>query len=432
MKTNLIFLLICCSLFTYAQKRSTLVIGKVTGENGLTLSKATVYNEQTNQGTVSDSLGTFILRIPKATVQLRFSYIGYETQYVSIQPTTNDTLFLEVSLKLQIEEIGNVEVNSSSIVRVYYKKSTNIIDFEFYENNVVLLLNEGNHHYIRLVNDYDSALTKLQVSEKSRELYADCYGKILLIEKDSVFPIRFFPSFIEQQAGYSFKTFEKTVKPCQTVTSSSIVTAKYGLHNQGLAYFIVDQTSQKQKLLHLILDKESTVSINDYVSQNLAGYNEQVVSSTTKDRIANGNIRTRQRNYDFYKLVLSRPIYNPIFNIRDSLFLFDHLLETVNIYSSNGKICRTFPVNYHKDKSWRQLILKDYATDKVFIVFKEKTRIQPKQLNLQNGKLSKGFLLESHNFPKKIKVKDGSVYYLDQNNNGQNPTKLIYKQTIDL
>ena len=73
------FATILCLTGIYSQNYT--ISGYITdAKNGETLISASIYEEKSLKGTVSNTYGFYSLTIPKGDVNLRFSYVGYSSQ----------------------------------------------------------------------------------------------------------------------------------------------------------------------------------------------------------------------------------------------------------------------------------------------------------------------------------------------------------------
>ena len=101
-------LLYLISFFNYAQTGS--VKGKVTDESsGIPSVNILIVGE--NLGTVTDINGNYILSaIPVGEYELRFSIVGYETQFIEVVILANKIIELNVKLSSKMIEIGEVQV----------------------------------------------------------------------------------------------------------------------------------------------------------------------------------------------------------------------------------------------------------------------------------------------------------------------------------
>lgn len=104
-----IFLLICCLLGSYttvfAQK--TVVLSGYVRESGSreSLIGANLWLEELRTGTTTNAYGFFSLQMPKGSYQLRISYVGYETQVVSIQMDSSQQLEFSLQKAYNLEEV---------------------------------------------------------------------------------------------------------------------------------------------------------------------------------------------------------------------------------------------------------------------------------------------------------------------------------------
>ena len=104
--TLLVFASIFFSQFTYAQKYT--VSGYVEdASSGERLIGGVIYDENSNNGIITNAYGYFSLTLPKAPVKLRFSYIGFENKYLEFV-LQRDTL-IQVALK-KSAKLAEVEI----------------------------------------------------------------------------------------------------------------------------------------------------------------------------------------------------------------------------------------------------------------------------------------------------------------------------------
>ena len=80
--------------------------GLVTDEDGAPLIGVSILETSTGTGTVTDLDGRYTLSITNENAVIQFSYIGYETQSV----TVGSQRIIDISLTLSISELGEVVV----------------------------------------------------------------------------------------------------------------------------------------------------------------------------------------------------------------------------------------------------------------------------------------------------------------------------------
>ncbi|MGM0375947.1 MAG: TonB-dependent receptor [Bacteroidota bacterium] len=106
----LLLLLICCPLWSSAQKEVTISGYVKDKESGETLIGATIFSNEHNAGTVTNSYGFYSLTIPAGECTLEFSYMGYERHRETIEARSGKTLNIE--LAPESIELGAVDVKA--------------------------------------------------------------------------------------------------------------------------------------------------------------------------------------------------------------------------------------------------------------------------------------------------------------------------------
>ncbi len=93
-------------LFTFGAFSQTKVSGKVADSKGSPLIGVNVVIENNRQGTTTNADGEFTLTVPNKNVVIEFSYVGYQTQIISLDGQT----YLEVVLTEDTEILEEVVV----------------------------------------------------------------------------------------------------------------------------------------------------------------------------------------------------------------------------------------------------------------------------------------------------------------------------------
>lgn len=106
------FLSLLFSAMVFSQREFT-AIGKITDDStGLPLAGASVFCQHTTIGTITDSEGSFSLRLPAGGYDLIVSYTGYETHEQRI--TASSSAGLHIALKAQDKTMSEVVIAGST------------------------------------------------------------------------------------------------------------------------------------------------------------------------------------------------------------------------------------------------------------------------------------------------------------------------------
>ena len=91
----------------------TVVQGKLTDENNQPLPGVNVLVKGTTNGTTSDALGSYSIDVAEEDAVLIFSFIGYETQEISVSNRTE----INIQMQPDIQSLGEVVVTALGIKR---------------------------------------------------------------------------------------------------------------------------------------------------------------------------------------------------------------------------------------------------------------------------------------------------------------------------
>ncbi|MGK0391243.1 MAG: hypothetical protein ACI94Y_004005 [Maribacter sp.] len=113
MKRILLFVLLCCSIQLMAQQEKFTISGYIEDAgSGEKLIESNVFDDVSISGTVSNLYGFYSITLPKDTVKLSFSYIGYSTQSYEIYLNKDITIDIKLG---EITELSTVTVTADKL-----------------------------------------------------------------------------------------------------------------------------------------------------------------------------------------------------------------------------------------------------------------------------------------------------------------------------
>ena len=112
--------------------------------------------------------------------------------------------------------------------------------------------------------------------------------------------------------------------------------------------------------------------------------------------------------------LISQPTYSPMFELRDSIFVFDHVLGVCYVHDKTGIQARTIPIEHHEIKGWRNLLVPDANGERLYAHVKERNKVYLMEIDLDDGKILRSALLKDARLVEQLKVKDGYAYYLKE------------------
>jgi|GEM_PF-1136213 len=112
--------------------------------------------------------------------------------------------------------------------------------------------------------------------------------------------------------------------------------------------------------------------------------------------------------------LLNQPTYSPMFNLRDSIFVFDHVVGVCYVHDENGKEARSFPIEHQEVSGWRNVLIPDENGEKLYAQVKSKNKLYLIEIDLMDGHIVASTELPNATFVEHLKIKDGYAYYLKE------------------
>ena len=124
MKNCLIYIFLLLPLFYLSQNNITISGFVDEAESGEKLIGATIYDLKSGKGTITNDYGFYSLSLPKDSVKIRASYIGYVTQFLEELPESDITQNFSLSNQM----LQEVEILSSKEELVHQKSEMSTVD----------------------------------------------------------------------------------------------------------------------------------------------------------------------------------------------------------------------------------------------------------------------------------------------------------------
>jgi hypothetical protein len=427
------FLFIVQLSVTQTGKTQILIYGQIVdNDTKKPLEHVTVSDSTSKLFSISDEKGYYKLIIPKQTTFLKFSYIGCKTFVKAVVPETKQKL-LEMNIALQKAhvELPVVEITTKNFIPVYTKKEDWVIDYAFIGDSLILMINEFGEKFIKIIDQEGTVLYEKKTELNVNEFFKDCLGNIHLLGQDSVYQIYFADNELLFLKPFTIKDFEQQLEPCITSCENNMFFSSYYNHHQSLIYFAINKNNKKKIYLEKISNAESISYIEKYLKEMPKGSintsNENVASGMGDDPTLDREI---EEDYDYVAQILSKPIYSPLFNINDSIFIFDHIKKQVNVFTGEGKKIREFPVSYVDNNQWANELIVDNEKNSVYTKYLKDGGVKLIRINLITGVAEQTYSIY-HVFPLKIKIHGDYIYYLYKNEFSDSEKRFLFKQKID-
>ena len=427
MKPLCILFFSCCLKLT-VQAQETVVAGKVLNENQQPVGGAAVQLGQFFSTT--DGSGKFSMKTPYLPLLLNVKHPFYKSyeQVVTRTNRLNDTVFLEIVLEEKSTDLDEVVISSDRVRWVYPIKNTHIIDFEVSPKGLLLLCKEKKKYWLRKTDQNDSTLFELTIREHPVSFFTDCMHNTHVVYRDSSYQIVQSGDSLSLMKGLLWQRVRAALYPCALEYEGLFYFRDYGKHNQIANFTTYDSLTHARAPLYVAQDRKAMRSLDEYYAEAGGLKNgEEIIHAT--DSASLKRARAAYQRIVFYESVLSRTPYIPLVKLEDSVYLFDHLNDSLVVFSKQGKRMRSVGILHHLHPRWANEIITDQSQDRLFAKLSYNGMVRLIELDPHTGTTGKETRLEKHIYPTKIQVEGNFVYYLFHHYIDDS-INYIYKQPI--
>lgn len=231
--------------------------------------------------------------------------------------------------------------------------------------------------------------------------------------------------------GYTYDETMDILGPCTIASRDNFILKKMGPHNKSVDYIKVDRNTKKPTLLYTTIDRGQMRQLDEYASVNdipVEIYNPKAARIASSHAMISSD-REKFQNQMFYKQVLSKPLYAPIFEINDSVYVYDHFKDSALVYNLSGNYIRSFQISYHYFENWKSELFINEEKTKLYAKYETDGLVTLRQINPSTGKVMNVDILEKHIYPMGIQIRNNSAYYLYKHYL-DNSIHYLYKQAL--
>nr|WP_294858884.1 carboxypeptidase-like regulatory domain-containing protein [uncultured Fluviicola sp.] len=426
-----------------------IIKGKVINEKGTPVKNASIkvgnYDARTN------SNGFFVVKNNEFPAQLTVNHPLYSEylDMIVLPEKWRDTIRVSVVLLVKETQIEEVTVSAEQIFWVYPRKQANVLDFILQpDDGIVLCCSDEHNYYLRGLNPQGEKIYETPIRSHPRKLYRDCMKSIHLIYSDSIYETAIFENTIGIFQPRLALGLLNLIQSCVYKDSKTLIKYNYSKQDQRIEYTALNIQSKKTKVIYVGEDRAWNRQLREYAQENSNA--DDILFNTTPppppppspnpapDHIGDtpGNFgdlkkaRDRWNNRQFYELILIRPAYIPMFELNDSLIIFDHLNDSAVVFNKSGQRIRSFPIYYHYFKGWKYELVSNLEKTKIFARYESQGLTVLREINPTNGKIERMFKLEKHVFPEHLQIHGDFIYYIYKDYLDQS-MHYIYKQHLE-
>lgn len=421
--STLIFIILF-PLISNAQNIKGYVINGNTKE---VLTGVNVYIDGTTIGTTTDENGFFDLKIESLPMVLTVSYIGYGTRKIAVVALPNDEMRIELfAIASQLPE---AVVRAKPKIDTIYKEPYSVIDYEFFDNYILLLVYRGirKRYSVILINELGEELAEEPLGQRVPVgFYKGCLGAVYFLTGDMARQV-----YVQNEQIYFYKpvdlsTFERAAYPCVLSANNYVYFQNYFVKGQVVQYHRIhkDSTNGEKENFALVVDEQRAV-----MAEAEADF-QKMVSDIEQFQAQPMGIGERMSNAGFVSRVVFEPLYVPMFQFNDTLIIFNHRMNQIEYYQTPETIFKTVPITYPQDKKWIKEIIKDAETQAFYTLFNTRWGYTVQRIDVQTGATTDLIELERA-FVNNIKIKGGFLYFLQNDFRNNDVISKLQKVRIE-
>ncbi len=383
---------------------------------------ASIYVNETMNGTTSGADGSYQLKIQHTPAVLVISCIGYTRRYFTF--TTPQISEFNIPLEPSLFEIPEVLVTAKRTpVSISDKQDIYVVDYDFYDNHVLLLGHPGKRSIrtlLVLMDRMGKTILRKEI-DQGINLYRDPFNNLHLLTTDTAYQIYFDGKELNLLYPTDKKTFMASFPEFLEIYQGKIILRQYAFDDQALMYYFFNPTD---------------TTIQRFWAEGTQEVFRKVDGLMTSIQITpngKGSSRFNLFNSDdrFVKMAYYAPIFCPLEIIRDTLYIFNFTNNLIETYGRRG-----FPldtptyITFHQTDTWQKKLYNDRVTGKIYTQFVRRGISELREINLKTGQLyDRSIRIPDFAFISKLLVNDGYLYFLYQEKKYPNYMRL-YRMVI--
>ncbi|MBP6828292.1 MAG: carboxypeptidase regulatory-like domain-containing protein [Saprospiraceae bacterium] len=450
-----------------AQQTGWHIIGRVMNEAGEALPGATVLAGESAQS-VSDSAGRFGLFLKTLPQEIQVRRLGYFPQ--RIRP---DTLRWEdrrgsvrIVLTPHSTSLSEVTISTKPIESIFKETySSSLLDYVFAGQQLLLLVREKKKHYLRLTTDDGRVISELLLPDNTAaKLHRSCTGAFHVCGSQWAWEVTLAGGRVDTFSRYPAAGFYGLVLPCAAQKDGYYFFRKMGPFNQSVRYFYFDPAGNGRQLIEIVDSLANLAAwdmYSDLVTRKLfmlprtyetspgnpfgAKHPDFVIEDLPFARFggekALGPEGLMQRLTVFnddqpaylsaLEALRGDSVYAPMYAIGDTVFLFNHVDNTLLRINTNPWQLGFCPLTFHRSDGWRKEVIVDEALQRVYgRFFTSDTGLVLKEIDLQTGRSAKTYRVPLAPYlATNYRIRNGLLYFIGQPDANM-PNRQLYKVHI--
>lgn len=126
-----------------------------------------------------------------------------------------------------------------------------------------------------------------------------------------------------------------------------------------------------------------------------------------------------------WRRMMAPPTYSPMFSLRDSIYVFDHVLGLCEVFNRKGEPVRTFPIVHQGMRDWKRKLIPDADGQRVYARMERHSTLYLAEIDLNDGSALSTIRLPDAAHSDRLKVRNGHAYFMVRDTDLYTPDRLV-------
>lgn len=425
---------ICCLSFLGLGQRFN---GIILDANDQPIQNVTVLNINQKRLVISDKYGAFTIKAVqfdtlriKVSNQDAFHYIvpNYEENEHQIN-------FINAA-DTRLLSFDEVTVTADRVKPVVERFNANVLDYHLYKNGRIMTLTSLRNDYKINLEIADEVYADFDLSlNKPNQLYLDHLENLHLIGKDSTYQFILGETEVVYLDGITLNEFDQLLRPVLFTTDELVVTGDYFHHNKKYKVVKTNKKTLEQTDLYVLQDEQAIIEAYTFYNSIIALYNSTVPEehNIISNGIWNGDLTHLAENIDLIQMIkwfeniIAKELSVYAFENDGLIAVFDFENTKIVTVNTEGELVKEVIIKSDLELT-KFKVKKDAITNEYYCYRPNKPTLELYKIDTDNGKLSSSLIMDELNFPKKIQIFNGWMYFIKINDASFNK---LYKIKIE-
>ena len=334
----------------------------------------TIQDSISGKGAITNNVGEFIFKFDSFPLNLRLSHLGYFTDSLVIYDKDNYSRTIEgktvaFALRENLFMLDEVVV-STAAVRLFDEEPYAIMDYVI-KNDRFIALGYRNYNPLKrelFIGKPPGRILSFTPLPSADTIYQDCQGDIYAITRKQAFLISIQNDSLGLNPIGEAKFVVDHVMPIQSIDNRYFTYVKKSNNGQYHDYYISDSETDNHEIFY---------RVGDYNNERIVSGLDRQIRGEFMWNIKKGFITSDELRAMHWRLAKAmikksseyKPVQSDLFQIGDSVLLFDFYNNYINCFELNSQLLWRTEILIDLNKDFTGRVHHDKVSNRYFLEF---------------------------------------------------------------